>query len=88
MHENKLSDLLSEPWMSRDVFKRLQELIEGLLDAFHRYRLYLEKHSTTMNASHHSCNTGEMQVDKTSLTCMQAFEGVIPEAYEPLICEL
>jgi hypothetical protein len=35
LHEDTLSDL-SQPWMSRDVFKDLQELIEGLLDAFHR----------------------------------------------------
>ena len=74
--------------MSRDVFKSLQELIEGLLDAFHRYRLYLDKHSSAMTASHHSNNEGELHVDKTSLTCIRPFDHVIPEAYESLVREL
>ena len=41
-----------------------------------------------MNASHHSFNEGELQVDKISLICMCPFEGVIPEPYEFLVREL
>ena len=36
----------------------------------------------------HTCNEDELQVDKTSLTCIWPFEGVILEAQEFLVCEL
>ena len=48
VHEEKLSSLLSQPWLARELFSSVRNDTEELLETIHRYIKYLQQHNTSM----------------------------------------
>ena len=51
-HEAKLSSLLSQPWLARELFISVRNDIEGLLGAIHHYIEYLQQCNMSMQQVH------------------------------------
>lgn len=83
VHIDALSDALSQPWLSRAIFRSLREPTEGLVKALQQYKEYLNKHTSNVDRAHHS-RTSEIQVDKTSLTTLLPSKD-IPDTYSHLV---
>ena len=84
MHEEKLSSLLSQPWLARELFSSVRNDTEGLLEAIHRYIKYLQQHNTSMQQVHHQNEPPRTMDDNVSMYTLPASCVSTSDGYKEL----
>lgn len=76
-HESRLSELLSQPWLSCPLFSSVRNDIEELVKAIHCYIEYLEKHNASMQQVHQQSEPQRILEDNLAVyTLPCSIEGV------------
>ena len=87
-HIQSLSRTLSQPWLAKREYTELRSLTEGITDAMHNYKKYLDQKCESMKEAHKQTAPRRLVSDVLEVRTLEAADSPVKECYAAVNEEL